>query len=933
MTVSDINGTHSSIALSLSTYGNPVTVVAGGIIAASQGQYALNAGSVWTVQNFGSIAAATGDGIDLNAGGAIINGNADNTGTISGGTDGIYIAAASGNSVANYSQIQGGTTGIVLLSGAVSNAADGTIAGNTEGILIASGPGTVVNAGSIYGYATNGVLMLAGGSVTNGSSGTIAGYKAQGIFLAAGGTIANAGGGTITGGDNGILAAGGVGAVTNAGAIYGTAYAGISLGAGGAVSNTGGGTIAGGAYGGGIEISGGPGTVFNAGAINGPMYDGVHLYAGGYVTNAGGGTITGFADGVQVDTGQDTVINAGSIYGYAAAGILLGAGGSVTNESGGTITGYKGDGVSLAAGGTVYNAAGGTISGGIAASGAPATVLNAGVIYGIVSFDGSGSDRLIIDGGSVFGGAITAYGANNTLELTGQDGGIAALPGYLGFQTVMIDSGAVLSHGGSLGANVEVYGVEQNGTVTSGGVVTVDGGDAELNDVASGGALVLISGAVEEITVLAGGNAFQFTGSTSGGTLWGGDETVLGGVTSGVWVESGGFQFAGNFNNGPAGGTLTDSVIFSGGVLALGVDGTAIDADVDGGALLQLAGTTSGVDLNGGGTQYVGGQLPGVPLPSAAPQPVAYGSIADYGGLQIVNANGSAIGTTVLSGGLAEVFAGGTASSAIVSSGGSFIVISGALSGITVEGGGDEYQFAGSTAAVTLSGGDLTTLGGVVNGITVESGGFEFAGTFNNGPAGGTVVDSEISSGGILATGVEGTVSGAVIASGGVLFELAGLTSGVVLSGGLQYVGGQLPGVPLPNPVPAAVASGTTVSSGGEQQVNSNGSAVNTSVLSGGVIVFNGGAVSGLSVSSGGVIDLAIFAYSSASSLSYIENAADIGGTLTVSNGTDSLTINLLGQYVAGGFQESQDSGTGTAISYNPAVTSNAELAAHHGAG
>lgn len=40
------------------------------------------------------------------------------------------------------------------------------------------------------------------------------------------------------------------------------------------------------------------------------------------------------------------------------------------------------------------------------------------------------------------------------------------------------------------------------------------------------------------------------------------------------------------------------------------------------------------------------------------------------------------------------------------------------------------------------------------------------------------------------------------------------------------------------------------------------------------------------------------------------------GGTLTVSDGTDTATIELVGQYEAAGFSASADLGTGTLIEY-----------------
>ena len=275
------------------------------------------------------------------------------------------------------------------------------------------------------------------------------------------------------------------------------------------------------------------------------------------------------------------------------------------------------------------------------------------------------------------------------------------------------------------------------------------------------------------------------------------------------------------------------------------------------------------------------------------------------------------------------VSAGGSASAIAVSAIGDLTMAGGTLSGVSVS-GGTLFQFAGNTTDVTLgSGGRQTVLGGIASGTVVSSGGFQFAGQFFNGPAGGTAVNTLVHSGGTLALGVFGLTSGAVIENGAFLFELAGVTSNVSLSG-TQFVGGGLPGVPQPIPAPTAMASGTTVSSGGAEFVNSNGSAIATNVLSGGEIIFNGGVVSGLSVASGGVIDLATFAFSSSAKLSFVENAQNTGGVLTISGGTGGLSITLLGQYIAAGFQEKSDGAAGTAISYAPSVTSHIALAGGH---
>jgi autotransporter passenger strand-loop-strand repeat protein len=698
--------------------------------------------------------------------------------------------------------------------------------------------------------------------------------------------------------------------VANYGRIegYGSNDDGVRLRAGGAVINGSTGTITGESDG--IRMDS-TGTVDNAGIIGGGH--GINL-AGGVVTNGASGVITGYYDAIVL-TGSGTVDNAGSIAGYYT-GVSLIDGGFVTNAAGATVYGVYG-GVALRGSCTVENA--GTIG---AAGG-----------HAAVQFYGTGANRLIIDGGAVFSGEVTANSAGaNTIELAAKDGAgsLSGLGSQIqGFQTIVVDAGADWTISGSFGGTLDVFGTENGATIANGGAaVASSGGVVDGAIVQHGGLLVVASGRAEAVTVETRGNAWQLAGGMSGVTLSGGHLAVLGGKASAVEIGSGGVAFAGHGAAFGA-GYIMSSLVHSGGVLVLGAQGNADDLTVEsGGTLLQLGGSTSNVSLSG--TQIVAGQLPGAPpVSSTTPVVASSTTVADHG-QQIVNSNGQAFDTTVKSGGLVEVFAGGRTFSATVSSGGSLVVISGGAIRTTVLTGGNVYQFAGSSKHGTLSGGRFTVLGGEADAIVVEAGGFEFAGTFLNGSAGGTIASSVISSGGILATGVHGAVVSTVIDSGGTLFELAGVTSHVALSGGTQFVGGGLPGVPMPSPSPPATAAGTVVSSGGQEIVNANGSAVGTEVLSGGKIVFNGGMVDALSVARGGLIDLAKLAFSNAISLSFAENQAHTSGILTVSSGVETLKINLLGQYAAGGFHIAQDGGGGTAITYSGAAGSAMELTAGH---
>jgi T1SS-143 domain-containing protein len=65
-------------------------------------------------------------------------------------------------------------------------------------------------------------------------------------------------------------------------------------------------------------------------------------------------------------------------------------------------------------------------------------------------------------------------------------------------------------------------------------------------------------------------------------------------------------------------------------------------------------------------------------------------------------------------------------------------------------------------------------------------------------------------------------------------------------------------------------------------------------------------------------LDLSDIDFGTGLTLSYASNQGGTGGTLTLSDGTDTANINLVGQYSAEGFRTAADSGTGTLVTYMP---------------
>ncbi len=504
------------------------------------------------VNNAGVVNAADGYGIGLGASGSVIN-----SGQITGGEDGIIIFSGTGeieNSGRVVATLDDGAT--LFAGGTVTNAVGGFISGDVgvdaAGIFVTGGLGTINNSGEVVG-SHYGILLAADGIVTNNSTGTITGQN-SGVFLSHGGSLSNKGdisstaansaaadlelggsvinflGGSISGTAYGAFVAGAQGSVINSGSISATTYYGVSLTAGGSVENDATGSIVGQTAG--VNLSKQSATVVNSGSISAIGSGGaaVSVNAGGSVTNNSGGTLSGVNFGVFAYGAPATFSNAGLATGRDAVGFT--AGGSVVNLAGGTLLGQNtgvfvagasgtvtnsgtisaaaaGDtGIDLEAGGTVTNNAGGTITGGaygVFATGGSGAVTNLGSISGgayAVLFSMNSSANLVQVGANAsFSGAV--YGNGGTLELLSGAGSIAGISGagqFNGFQSLVVDSGANWSLGGS---GNSIANLTVDGALTVTGSLAVTG----AVDVGSAGVLSLNAGAVLELAADAGSQA------------------------------------------------------------------------------------------------------------------------------------------------------------------------------------------------------------------------------------------------------------------------------------------------------------------------------------------------------------------------------------------------------------------------------------------
>jgi len=235
----------------------------------------------------------------------------------------------------------------------------------------------------------------------------------------------------------------------------------------------------------GVHIQGAPGQVINSGSIDGygsGSFDGgVVLTSGGSVTNvSSGAAIAGAEYGVQIRNGAGSVANAGSIGATLGDAVFLTDGGTVSNATtgvlyggqtaiyieGGTgtvindgrITGHTSYGVDLKNGGTIINA--GTLAGAVYAA----------------KFAAGYANRLILDPGAVVsgwvdGGNTIGAAQQSTLELaSGSSTGILS-GGYVHFEQITVDAGAVWDITGTHTLSAG-YTLTNNGTLYDGGALT-----------------------------------------------------------------------------------------------------------------------------------------------------------------------------------------------------------------------------------------------------------------------------------------------------------------------------------------------------------------------------------------------------------------------------------------------------------------------------
>jgi hypothetical protein len=381
--------------------------------------------------------------------GKLVLATTDNPLTITG--SGSVTATASGTDAIDGGS---GTSWSITNNGAIASSLG-------YGVNLSGTGSSIFNSGSISGQGA--VRLATGGSVTNYASGTIKAIGTSGFSSIAGVQIS------------------GSGTVTNYGTISAssTGY-GVSLDNGGTVTNSG--SIAGGEDG--VIIQGAGGQLINTGTITASVDDGVSII--GNVVNGVGGKIssaTNSGAGIYIPTGSSNIQNDGSVTGKGY-GVYLSAGGSVTNGA---------------------NSASASLSGGsygVYVKGAAGTVTNAGTItgasYSVYFSFSSASNKVVVDPGAVFNGAVS--GGQGTLELAsgvGSIGGVSSSGSFRSFQKLAIDTGGTWTLSG---ASNSIANVTDNGTlVVTGGlkittaIDTSSSGQIQLGVTGSSGSLEVAS--------------------------------------------------------------------------------------------------------------------------------------------------------------------------------------------------------------------------------------------------------------------------------------------------------------------------------------------------------------------------------------------------------------------------------------------------------
>jgi hypothetical protein len=861
--------------------------LAGGITATGLGSYRIiNSGGILaadgaiglagggTVLNTGSIisqSTTAGAGVLLSGSGAVTNGGTSATGALIEGYYGVTTLGAA--TIANDGTIMATGKYAVSLAagGVVSNGgagADQALIEGQDGVVFKVAA-TLTNSGVILATGTSstgvGVDMLMGGTVTNGSN-----------------QVTSA----LISGTYGIIIEAAAGTVSNFGTIGGlTAETGVGLLAGGSFTN---GSISDRTAlvraATGVGAVRAPGTFENYGTIlsggTTVLNSGVYLSGGGVVTNGSATDTTAFIRGyagVYSKTSPATVTNFGTVVG-PQAGVLLDAGGKITNGSAqdttALIQGRFGAGIENAAG-TLINF--GTIRGAVVGG------VGAGITGGGVLTNGSTTDTKALIQGE-FAVAVQGAKSTNFGTISGNAG-----PDSFG---VSLSSGGILTNGatGDTTALITAY---------TGAVVYIGGTLANLGTIrGTGGVAVELTYATARLNAEAGS---VFLGGID-------DEAGL------VDFVSGGFTVAGLSGAGKIAGAGT--VTLNGGhstfetglaltVPKIIVAGAATVVEVSSANLGfvelwdQTAGTLA-VDAGGRinftdtGDSFAGTLAGAGLIDLAGGSDTLASTTISATDLVINTAKVTLSGTIGLSGTL-----NATTANLIVAAGGATLTGGGRLNL-----GASTDRLYGAAAAATLTNVNDQILGGgaLGNGVLtlVNQAGGLIDGKASSALVINTGANTIVNAGKIEATGAGGVVVSSAINNTGTLYvdgsvlTLNGAVTGAgkgVINGGILFAAG-------------AFSENVTFAGSGILEL-----AHSTAYA---------GSVTGLATGGTNSLDLNDIAYAGGTTKATYSGTT-ASGTLTVTDGTHTARIKLIGDYTASTFNLASNGHGGTTVTDPPA--------------
>ena len=730
---------------------------------------------------------------------------------------------------------------------------------------------TITASGSVGGFG----LVTSGQAFIQNYGHLEAQFGANGITMGhGGGSLTNHNGGYVRGGLG--IAASGAGASGNAGG------AGAYLSVYGSVFSFGGDIVGGGGSAGIAGSFGGDGG-FGGDGLN--LHSGGELYNKSYVIGGSGaeGGASSYGTTVLGGTGG---LGGDGIYAAAAAIVFDATGGLIGGKGGNggnsvSIGGYGGTGgagVELASGGSVRVVGNAFVEGG--AGGAGGTGGGGGTGGAGVELRAGGSVRnfnLIVGGG----GGTGVNGENSSYHQIGS-GGVGVALGGSGSSVVnygMISGGGGGLASGASKGGIGGAGIAGNGTVVNYGTV-----------ISGGGAGHQLSGYGIQMSIgtITNGTSANHTATIEGrASSFGANYTGIGvvaGVGSTVTVDnfgtiSGGsavlFQSSYDVLIAEAGSVFSGAVIGGGGTIELGVG----------------SGTVSGIDAAGNVTVS--------PSVGSAPVFQDFGTleIAAGGHFAMASVGTIASGKILIDNGVVSDAGALNAAGAITGSG--TLSVTGKLtlqnhSSLSVA----DLFVTAKTSRVTI--GSNITYGGVwfqTNGSTVIN-------------AGRTL---NLTNAADVISGKGVTVSGTLEVSGGGKLEI----QGPVINNGLLLVSGGTLVLENNSTVTgtgsAEIIAAVFDASGGFNQAVSFVGGLGTLIL--GHSQSYTANITGFSTAGGTELDLSDVGFVSASEATFSGTTA--GGVLTVSDGTHTAKLNLVGNFTGSTFTASSD-GHGGVIVVDP---------------